>query len=148
MADVMADNQTDPILSLLDRGEADDGTRDRVSAALLRAVAKIQDQQVEMKGMIAELRQVQNGWCSQVKALVASEHDRKCADCPAKRWWISQHEKPPPKSWLAALLSSETFRYFLLVVALVYAIIYATTGRGGVTAAGDGVSTMIRGVSK
>ena len=41
MSDIIAENQTEAALSVLDRGEADNATRDKVSAALLRTQIKL-----------------------------------------------------------------------------------------------------------
>ena len=41
MSDIIAENQTEAVLSALDRGEADNATRDKVSAALLRSQTKV-----------------------------------------------------------------------------------------------------------
>jgi hypothetical protein len=145
MPDVISENATDAVLSALDRGDADDRTRDRVSAALLRAVTKVIEQQDEMKVMIEELRMAQVR-PEQVKELAAAEHEHRCFECPARQWVDRQMRAERKKDgWLSALVSSETLRYFVLVVLLVWAVVYLKTGQSGVDAVKGGVTHTLTG---
>ncbi len=145
MPDVISENATNAVLSALDRGDADDRTRDRVSAALLRAVTKVVEQQDEMKAMIEELRAAQVR-PEQVGELAAAEHERRCSECPARRWVDRQmRSEKRAGGWLAALASSETLRYFVLVVLLVWAVVYLKTGQSGVDAVKGGVTHTLTG---
>jgi len=124
MSDIMADNQTEAVLSLLDRGEADDKTRDKVSAALLRSQTKVLD----------ELSKIQdNLWTlDKLESLVDKRHTVLCSQCPLRAAPAPAAKKEP--GWLALLLSSESIRYFVLILVLVWAVIYIKTGAEGVDA--------------
>ncbi len=124
MSDIMADNQTEAVLSLLDRGEADDKTRDKVSAALLRSQTKVLD----------ELSKIQdNLWTlDKLESLVDKRHTVLCSQCPLRTTPAPAAKKEP--GWLALLLSSESIRYFVLILVLVWAVIYIKTGAEGVDA--------------
>lgn len=125
MSDIMADNQTEAVLTLLDRGEADDKTRDKVSAALLRS-------QTKMSAQLDEIQQ--NLWTlDKLEGLVDKRHVEMCAKCELKLKQKRAH-------WLDALLSNESLRYFLLILILVWAVIYVKTGTDGVEAVKDGVT--------
>lgn len=132
MADIMADNQTEAVLSMLDRGEADDKTRDKVSAALLRSQTKVLD----------ELGKIQdNLWTlDRLEALVDKRHETLCSKC------VLRTSQKKEGSWLTLLLSSESLRYFVLILVLVWAVIYIKTGAEGVNAIrGAATSTMTGG---
>lgn len=134
MADIMADNQTEAVLSMLDRGEADDKTRDKVSAALLRSQTKVLD----------ELSKIQdNLWTlDRLEALVDKRHETLCSKCVLR---TSQRKEG---SWLALLLSSESIRYFVLILVLVWAVIYIKTGAEGVNAIRGAATSTVTGGAK
>ena len=136
MADIMADNQTEAVLSMLDRGEADDKTRDKVSAALLRSQTKVLD----------ELGKIQdNLWTlDKLEALVDRRHENLCSKCVLR---TSQKEKKEG-SWLTLLLSSESIRYFVLILVLVWAVIYIKTGAEGVAAIRGAATSTVTGGQK
>ena len=139
MADILADNQTESVLTLLDRGEADEATRNRVSAALLRA-------QTRMMNQLDDIRT--NLWSrSDLEVLVDERHRRHCECCPAKKY-LEDRGKPaetPKQHWLIALLSSESFRLFILAAILVWAVIYLSSGRDGVDAVKSGMQHLSTG---
>lgn len=130
--DIMADNQTEAVLSQLDRGEADDRTRDKVSAVLLRAQTKMSRQLDEMQKSLWTPDQLAN--------LVARKHGELCSHC-------QMHVQPKEATgWFEAVLSSESIRYFILVLLLVWAVIYITTGTDGIDAVKSAaVSTLVGG---
>lgn len=155
--DVIADNQTEATIAKLRRGEATDAIRDEVSAALLSS----------MQTIIAELGEMKKSlWSAQtLKDLVDERHNILCAACPAKQFASLQavlaaqkkqegaggkaedaggkaQEKP---SWLQLLLSSESIRYFILILVLVWAVIYIKTGPEGVDAVKGGVAHTVTG---
>ena len=138
MADIMADNQTEAVLSLLDRGEADDKTRDKVSAALLRSQTKVLDE----LGKIQE-----NLWTlDKLEGFVDKRHDVLCSKCPLR----TAAAPPAPKKdkeggWLTLLLSSESIRYFVLILVLVWAVIYIKTGAEGVAAIRGAATSTVTG---
>lgn len=136
MSDIMADNQTEAVLSMLDRGEADDRTRDKVSAALLRSQTKVLD----------ELGKIQdNLWTlDRLESFVDKRHEVLCTKCPLR-------SGPPAKkegSWLTLLLSSESLRYFVLILVLVWAVIYIKTGAEGVNAIRGAATSTVTGGAK
>jgi hypothetical protein len=134
MADIMADNQTEAVLSMLDRGEADDKTRDKVSAALLRSQTKVLD----------ELGKIQDNLWSldRLEALVDKRHEILCSKCVLR---TSQRKEG---SWLTLLLSSESLRYFVLILVLVWAVIYIKTGAEGVNAIRGAATSTVTGGAK
>jgi len=153
MGDIMADNATEAVLSVLDRGEADNATRDKVSAALLRQVGKMSEAQEEMKRSQDELKLMitalqQNMMSSDnVKHLAAEVHDKRCAECPAKKWADKFAEKPAThdadkskQHWFSSLLSSESFRYFILMLVLVWAVVYIKGGSAAVESVKSGLT--------
>lgn len=134
MSDIMADNQTESVLSLLDRGEADDRTRDKVSAALLRSQTKVLD----------ELSKIQDNLWSldRLEALVDKRHELLCSKC------VLRTPQRKEGSWLTLLLSSESLRYFVLILVLVWAVIYIKTGAEGVNAIRGAATSTVTGGAK
>lgn len=131
MSDIIAENQTEAVLSALDRGEADNATRDKVSAALLRSQTKV----------LSELGKIQdNLWTlDRLEALVDKRHEILCSKCTIR---TAQKKEG---SWLALLLSSESLRYFVLILVLVWAVIYIKTGAEGVAAIRDAAASTVTG---
>lgn len=134
MSDIMADNQTEAVLSMLDRGEADDRTRDKVSAALLRSQTKVLD----------ELSKIQDNLWSldRLEALVDKRHELLCSKC------VLRTPQRKEGSWLTLLLSSESIRYFVLILVLVWAVIYIKTGAEGVNAIRGAATSTVTGGAK
>ena len=148
--DIIADNQTEATIAKMRRGEATDAIRDEVSAALLTS----------MQTIIAELADMKKSlWSAQtLKELVDERHNILCTTCPARQMANLQaalkqskeeekKEEPAKKepSWFAALLSSESIRYFVLILILVWAVIYIKTGAEGVAAVKGGVTHTVTG---
>lgn len=139
MSDILSDNQTESVLTLLDRGEADEATRNRVSAALLRA-------QTRMMNQLYDIRT--NLWSrSDLEVLVGEQHRRHCESCPAKKYVESQGKQAEStkQRWLVALLSSESFHLFVLAAILVWAVIYLSSGKEGVDAVKSGMQHLSTG---
>lgn len=134
MADIMADNQTEAVLSMLDRGEADDKTRDKVSAALLRSQTKVLDELGKIHDNLWSL--------DRLEALVDKRHELLCSKCVLR---TSQRKEG---SWLTLLLSSESIRYFVLILVLVWAVIYIKTGAEGVNAIRGAATSTVTGGAK
>lgn len=152
MEDIIANNQTEATIAKLRRGEATDAVRDEVSAALLTS----------MQTIIAELADMKKSlWSAQMlKELVDERHNVLCASCPARQMASIQaalkqskeeEKKEEPAttkkepSWFAAFLSSESIRYFVLILILVWAVIYIKTGSEGVAAVKSGVTHTVTG---
>lgn len=149
MEDIIANNQTEATIAKLRRGEATDAVRDEVSAALLTS----------MQTIIAELADMKKSlWSAQtLKELVDERHNVLCTTCPARQMASVQaalkqakeeekNEEPAKKeSWFAAFLSSESIRYFVLILILVWAVIYIKTGAEGVAAVKSGVTHTVTG---
>jgi hypothetical protein len=168
--DIIANSQTESVLAALDRGGADDKIRDRVSAALLRALTSVIKELGEIKS---------NLWQpEELRKFIDERHDRRCQDCPAKKWadtqstvqllqaqqaaQAAQTAKPAAQAakpaaqaqpakpeggfqWVVYLMGNSSFQFFVLLLFLIGAFVYLTTGRGGVDAATDSVRTVIRG---
>ena len=134
MSDIIAENQTEAVLSALDRGEADNATRDKVSAALLRSQTKVLD----------ELGKIQdNLWTlNRLESFVDKRHEALCSRCPHRTGSPAKKDG----GWFPLLLSSESLRYFVLMLVLVWAVIYIKTGAEGVDAIrGSAASTVTGG---
>lgn len=146
MIDIMPDNRTEDALTTLDKGEADDKLRDRVLVAMLRS----QNQ------MLKELQEIKtNLWgIDRLEQTIDKRHQTLCANCPTKQLVLSLH--PPSgassqastkKTWVELVLTSESLRYFLLMIILVWAIVYVKSGPEGVDSVHEGiVHTMTGGV--
>lgn len=134
MADIMADNQTEAVLSMLDRGEADDKTRDKVSAALLRSQTKVLDELGKIHDNLWSL--------DRLEALVDKRHEILCSKC------VLRTSQKKEGSWLTLLLSSESIRYFVLILVLVWAVIYIKTGAEGVNAIRGAATSTVTGGAK
>jgi len=154
MADIIAESQTEAVLSALDRGDADDKIRDQVSAALLRAMTKMSQELVDIKTSLWQPADLKN--------LIDERHEKKCRDCPAKkmaeeRLRLQQQAQEQPKEakepksavqWILQLAGNSGFQFFILLLLLISAFIYLTTGKGGVDATRETVNTVIHGGAK
>ena len=133
MSDIIAENQTEAVLSVLDRGEADNATRDKVSAALLRSQTKVLDE----LGKIHD-----NLWTlNRLESFIDKRHEAMCSKCPHRTGSSAKKEG----GWLTLLLSSESLRYFVLILVLVWAVIYIKTGAEGVDAIRDAAASTVTG---
>jgi hypothetical protein len=137
--DIMADSQTEAIIAALERGEADSTMHNRVSAAILRSQTKV----------YAQLEQIKdNLWTvDRLEGLVDRRHQALCAQCPARQPPPAP-EQPAKPTFTEALLSSESIRYFILVVILVWAVIYVKTGPEGAASVREGLSHTVTGGAK
>lgn len=139
MSDIMSENQTESVLALLDRGEADDKTRDRVSAALLRSQTRLLEELSEVKDHLWKPRDLED--------LVDRRHAELCASCPTKaiveRMRAETSRAPAKKTWVEALLTSDSLRYFILILILVWAVVYLKAGPEGVAAVKDAATSVV-----
>lgn len=133
MSDIIAENQTEAVLSVLDRGEADNAIRDKVSAALLRSQTKVLD----------ELGKIQdNLWTlNRLESFVDKRHEALCSRCPHRTGSPAKKDG----GWFPLLLSSESLRYFVLMLVLVWAVIYIKTGAEGVDAIRGAAASTVTG---
>lgn len=144
--DIIAENQTDAVLAQLDRGEADAKTQMSVLAALLRS----QTQLLECVGSIQKSLWTENN----LEQIIDRRLESRCVTCPAKRFTdlrVTQAAEPvqtPKKTVLEMIFTSESLRYFILVVVLIWAVIYMRTGTEGVAAVQDGVTHTMTGGHK
>lgn len=84
MNDPIADNQTENTITILLTGSATNEVRDRATAALLSGLQKLGNTVSEMKS---------NLWKpSDIMSFFDEQHQRKCAECPAKK----KAESPVP----------------------------------------------------
>lgn len=145
--DIIADNQTAAAIARLRRGEADDALRDEVQAATLST----------MQEMLVEISEIKkNIWSiDTIKGIIDERQSSHCLTCPTKRWVDGEIarvkagtvSKPTGQGFLSRVLESESIRYFIIVVILVWAIIYIRTGVDGLNAIKSGVThTMTGGV--
>lgn len=142
MSDIIADNQTEAVLSVLDRGEADDKTRDRVSAALLRTQTRLLEDLAEIKGSLWKPKDLED--------MIDRRHAHLCSTCPT-RLFIQQlqagavQQTQPKRTWFETLCTSESIRYFILMLILVWAVIYIKAGPGAVESVKGAASSTISG---
>lgn len=132
MSDIIAENQTEAVLSVLDRGEADNATRDKVSAALLRTQMKLLEDFAELKGHLWKPRDLEE--------MIDRRHEAACAACPAR----ALQRQSKKTSLLELLFSSESIRYFILILILVWAVIYLKAGPDGVAAVRDAATSVVK----
>lgn len=131
MSDIIAENQTEAVLSVLDRGEADNATRDKVSAALLRTQMRLIADFAELKGSLWKPRDLEE--------MIDRRHREACASCSARS--MQRRQKG---SLLEMLCSSESVRYFLLILILIWAVIYMKAGPDGVDAIRDAATSVVK----
>ncbi len=134
----MAESQTETVLAALDRGEADDKLRDQVSAALLRSLTRI-------VGQLDGIRE--NLWTMErLEQVIDRRHESLCARCPVRQPAAQPATAPQPAakpSWFEAFVSSDSIKFFILSVILVWAIIYVKTGPSGVEAVKGAVARTV-----
>lgn len=141
--DIMADSQTEATLAALDRGEIDDKMRDRVLAALLRSQTRMLQELVEIKKNLWDM--------DKLESLIDKRHQALCTGCVLRQQAAStlkpavsvnkpDEEPAGKKSWLELILTSESTRYFVLMVILVWAIVYVKSGVDGVASVRDSVT--------
>lgn len=133
MSDIIAENQTEAVLSVLDRGEADNATRDKVSAALLRSQTKVLDELGKIRDNLWTL--------NRLESFVDKRHEALCSKCPHRTGSSAKKEG----GWFSLLLSSESLRYFVLILVLVWAVIYIKTGTEGVDAIRGAAASIVTG---
>lgn len=135
--DIMADNQTESVLSLLDRGEADPKVQQAVSAALLRSQTKIIEELQEIKG---------NLWKpDDLKRYIDERHFIHCASCPAKKL-AEDHSKLKKSFWSMAV--SPTFMLFVLAALALLVAAYATIGKTGLETVTSSLPGVVSGSGK
>lgn len=148
--DIIADNQTAAAISKLQRGEATDSLRDEVSAALLAAMQTILHEIDDLKKSM---------WSAgTLRSMIDERHTSLCSNCPTKRWVETKQtaeqaaavsrQSEKKTNWFTEIVRSESLRYFILIVLLVWAVIYIKTGSDGVKAVKDGVTHTITGGTK
>lgn len=146
--DIMSDNQTESVLSLLDRGEADDKTRDRVSAALLRSQTKLVEVVETLQGTVDALQR--KLWSfDQLDSHIDARHGKRCSECPARRFAEDQMKmqatQKPARPWYMELLMSESVRYFVLVLIFAWALVVMKTSTDEAAAVMENVAATLTG---
>lgn len=147
MADIIADSQTARTIDiLLKSGSPSDVALASVlisQTKLVDTVTSLQAEVKEIKGSLWDL--------DHLNRLVDERHDRACAECPTKRI-VEQLQKErqdagsrPKQHWVIALANNSAFQFFIIVVLLIGAFIYLTTGRDGVEAAKDAMTHVATG---
>lgn len=134
--DIIAENQTERTIQALMNGDADAKTQQAALAAVLRTTM----------AQARELEQIkQNLWKpDDLEKAVDAQIKMKCRECPAKR-----AAEKVPQNWLLALVTSESFRYFILILMFAWALIVVTSGRENAKAVGEHVrGTVTGGVAK
>ena len=148
--DIIAESQTESVLSILDRGDADDKVRDQVSAALLRALTRVSQELNDIKTSLWQPDDLQR--------VIDDRHDKRCRECPAKKMAEEQlriqragaahvnDENPQGVlQWILHLAGNSGFQFFILMILLISSFVYLTTGKGGVEAAKGTVNTVLHG---
>lgn len=144
--DIMADSQTEAVLADLDRGTTDDRTRDHVLAALLRSQTRMLDELTAIKKGLWDLDKLKN--------LIDERHRAICTNCSIRQAVASLSPRPDgapdgrKKSWPELILTSESTRYFVLMVILVWAIVYVKSGADGVANVRDSIVPTMSGGAK
>lgn len=144
--DIMAESQTEAVLAELDRGTTDDRTRDHVLAALLRSQTRMLDELTAIKKGLWDLDKLKN--------LIDERHRAICTNCSLRQAVATLSSRPDgapagrKKSWPELILTSESTRYFVLMVILVWAIVYVKSGADGVAKVHDSIIPTISGGAK
>ena len=144
--DIMAESQTEAVLAELDRGTTDDRTRDHVLAALLRSQTRMLDELTAIKKGLWDLDKLKN--------LIDERHRAICTNCSLRQAVATLSPRPDgapggrKKSWPELILTSESTRYFVLMVILVWAIVYVKSGADGVAKVHDSIIPTISGGTK
>lgn len=133
--DIIAENQTERTIQALMNGDADAKTQQAALAAVLRTTM----------AQARELEQIkQNLWKpDDLERAVEAQIRMKCRECPAKKH--AEETKDKPANWFVALVTSESFRYFILILIFAWALIVVTSGRENAKAIGEHVKTTVTG---
>lgn len=133
--DIIAENQTERMIQLLLNGDADAKAQQAALAAVLRTTTQQARELEEIK---------QNLWKpSDLEKAVDAQIKMKCRECPARK--AAEKAKEPPQNWFLALVTSESFRYFILILMFAWALIVVTSGRENAKAVGEHVKTTLTG---
>lgn len=133
--DIIAENQTERMIQLLLNGDADAKAQQAALAAVLRTTTQQARELEEIK---------QNLWKpSDLEKAVDAQIKMKCRECPARK--AAEKAKEAPQSWFLALVTSESFRYFILILMFAWALIVVTSGRENAKAVGEHVKTTLTG---
>lgn len=137
--DIIAENQTERTIQTLMNGDADAKTQQMALAAVLRATTTQARELEEIK---------QHLWKpGDLEKAVEAQLRMKCQNCPARQAQIHESTKQS-HSWLTTLLTSDSFRYFLLVIMFAWALILLTIGRDGMKAVSEETrATLTGGIS-
>lgn len=133
--DIIAENQTERMIQLLLNGDADAKAQQAALAAVLRTTTQQARELEEIK---------QNLWKpSDLEKAVDAQIKMKCRECPARK--AAEKAKEAPQNWFLALVTSESFRYFILILMFAWALIVVTSGRENAKAVGEHVKTTLTG---
>jgi len=96
-----------------------------------------------------------------LRNLIDERHEKRCHDCPAKKMAeerlrlqqahataAEQEQAAQPQGvvqWILHLAGNSGFQFFILLLLLISAFIYLTTGKGGVDATRETVNTVMHG---
>ena len=134
--DIIAENQTERMIQLLLNGDADAKAQQAALAAVLRTTTQQARELEEIK---------QNLWKpSDLEKAVDAQLKMKCRECPARKAAEKKAEEAP-QNWFLALVTSESFRYFILILMFAWALIVVTSGRENAKAVGEHVKTTLTG---
>ena len=133
--DIIAEHQTERTIQALMNGDADAKTQQEALAAVLRTTM----------AQARELEQIkQNLWKpDDLERAVEAQIRMKCRECPARRH--AEEVKDKPANWFVALVTSESFRYFLLIVMFAWALIVVTSGRDNARAVLESTRATVTG---
>lgn len=133
--DIIAENQTERMIQLLLNGDADAKAQQAALAAVLRTTTQQARELEEIK---------QNLWKpSDLEKAVDAQIKMKCRECPARK--AAEEAGKPSQNWFLALVTSESFRYFILILMFAWALIVVTSGRENAKAVGEHVKTTLTG---
>lgn len=140
--DIIAENQTEQMIQLLLNGDADAKAQQVALAAVLRATM---DQAKELEEIKRSLWKPDD-----LEKAVEAQLKLKCRECPARK--VAEDADPASKKsggdkphWLITLVTSESFRYFILILMFAWALIVVTSGRENAKAVGEHVKSTLSG---
>ena len=134
--DIIAENQTERTIQTLMSGDADARTQQAALAAVLRATMSQAKELEEIK---------QNLWKpNDLEKAVEAQIRLRCKECPAKKKADEDAAGKTP-NWFIALLTSESLRYFILILMFAWALIVVTSGRDAAKEVGEHVKSTLTG---
>ena len=143
--DIIAENQTEQMIQLLLNGDADAKAQQVALAAVLRATMDQAKELEEIKRSLWKPSDLEKAVDAQLRLKCRECPARKAAEAPDASSKKPKEDKEDKPNWLITLVTSESFRYFILILMFAWALIVVTSGRENAKAVGEHVKTTLTG---